>query len=117
MGRAAASTALIASKSALSRATSQIARFEARCARLRAPTITAATPGRASMALLATVAMSVPWRSATPRSAASSAWNKSHPPRSSMMSRYLVSERLCRGSAGARAPSQLSLRNPPATMP
>ena len=52
-------------------ASSVIARLAARWLRLRAPTMTAATCGRSSMARLATVAMSVPWRSAMRRSACS----------------------------------------------
>ena len=72
--------------------------FDARCERLRAPTMTAATPGRPSIAALATVAMSARWRSAIRRSVASSAWNRLQPPKSSMISLYLVSERFSSGS-------------------
>ena len=54
---------------------------------------------------------------ATRRSADSSAWNRSQPPNSSIISLYLTSERLPSGCAGSGAPSQRRDRKPPATVP
>ncbi len=70
-----------------------------------------------STSALAMVAISAPWRSATLRSAVSSAWNKSQPPKSSMISLYLISERFSSGMSGSGWPSHRSLRKPPATEP
>ena len=84
---------------------------------LRAPTMTPATAGRLSIAALATVAMSLPWRSAMRRRVFSSFWNSAQPPKSSMTSLYLISERFSKPAAGSGTPSQRSLRNPPATVP
>ena len=48
---------------------------------------------------------------------ASSSWNSAQPPKSSMISLYLVSERFSKGGCGSGAPSQRSARKPPATVP
>ena len=80
--------------------------------------MTAATPGRSSTAALATVAMSVPWRSAIARSVRSSAWN-SVPAAEIVDDQLVLGQRavLEVGRVGSGTPSQRSLRNPPATVP
>ena len=77
------------------------ARFASTCDALRAPTITAATPGRSSTQRMATVAGSTPCLCPTRTRVASSSWKSVNPPNSWTMSRYLVSDRFSWGGRGS----------------
>jgi hypothetical protein len=49
--------------------------------------------------------------------ACSSCWKAPQPPKSSMTSLYLISERFSARLPGSGAPSQRSLKKPPASVP